>query len=79
MNSSINIESIQPCFNASSSVLAWATSDGRVRLYHTYGQRNVVDITNKLHEGMNDSSAYSCLVWGAKVRCWREEDTDFNA
>ena len=74
MNTFINIESIPPCFNASSSVLAWATADGRLRLYHAHGQRNVTDIDtlglqSSLvgHNGSSGSHVYSCLVWGREV------------
>lgn len=75
MNTCINIESIQPCFNASSSVLAWASADGRLRLYHAHGQRKCTDIDNLglqsslvRSDGSTGTHVYSCLVWGRQVR-----------
>ena len=68
MRASINIESIQPCFNASSSIVAWATADGRVRLYHACGQKKVTDITDTLGRLHDGNRVYSCLLWGPNVR-----------
>ena len=83
MSNAFNIESLHPCFDSSSSKLAWATADGRVRIFYASGQSQVKDITNDLNGGsIEDANVtnhlYSSLAWGHQVRgvplwrrCWK--------
>lgn len=75
MNGSVNLdEASQPCFDASSSKLAWGSLDGRLRLFDVNSQQIVADITQDVSDssiaGKSISkSVYSCLGWGqGKVR-----------
>ena len=75
MNGSVKLdEASQPCFDASSSKLAWGSSDGRLRLFDVNAQQIVADITQDLsNSSIADNniskSVYSCLSWGqGKVR-----------
>lgn len=74
MTSAVNIESIQPCFDCSTSKLAWVTADGKVRLFYIdSGSTRVKDITGQLAEGSIQGgqishSIYSCVNWCPKVR-----------
>ena len=75
MNGSVNLdEASQPCFDASSSKLAWGSLDGRLRLFDVNSQQIVADITQDVSDssiaGRSISkSVYSCLGWGqGKVR-----------
>jgi U3 small nucleolar RNA-associated protein 5 len=76
MNGVFNVESIQPCFDASSSKLAWGSVDGRVKLFDVSSGCIVSDITKELSsgsikEGDISQSVYSSLIWGQKVRRWK--------
>lgn len=75
MNGSVNLdEASQPCFDASSSKLAWGSLDGRLRLFDVHSQQIVADITqdvsnSSIADKNISKSVYSCLGWGqGKVR-----------
>ena len=74
MSSTISVDSIQPIFDSSATKLAWATADGRVRIFQSRGPNQVRDITKDLShinydEVQANQKIYSCLLWGAEVSC----------
>ena len=75
MNGTVNLdEASQPCFDASSSKLAWGSLDGRLRLFDVNAHRIVADMTedvsaSTIADKNISKSVYSCLGWGqGKVR-----------